>query len=423
MNKIIKKILSFKLLIIFIIVNSFFVNNAFSSENYIVTTVNNNPITKEDIVNRAKLLLFSIEKKINFKNLKNYYSQSLNSLVNEKVILSAGVKVNKNIIKIISPEANKLLLDKFENSNDKLNKFLKDLSIPKSTLLGKYQSQLVWGYVLKNKFKRQLKNLDKRVENKLQKTKNENTEDLYDLAEILISRNNNRNLLNQIKIALNSGVSFLDLAKQISISSSSKFGGKVGWKTYEDLPNYIKRKKLKLEEGDIISFPTKDKIKIVKILAKRLKGKLSKNELKIILAQIRFSINFQKKEQAYENIKNNLKDTLKKQKNCKSLNIFMEENKLNYKISIIKTRVADLNSKTQNVISDLELYEVSKPIFLGNYGYTYIICDTKKITLKKETFLDKKNKLMQKHYLIFSERHLKRLYNESRILNINKLNR
>ena len=423
MNKIIKKILSFKLLIIFIIVNSFFVNNAFSSENYIVTTVNNNPITKEDIVNRAKLLLFSIEKKNDFKNLKNYYSQSLNSLVNEKVILSAGVKVNKNIIKIISPEANKLLLDKFENSNDKLNKFLKDLSIPKSTLLGKYQSQLVWGYVLKNKFKRQLKNLDKRVENKLQKTKNENTEDLYDLAEILISRNNNRNLLNQIKIALNSGVSFLDLAKQISISSSSKFGGKVGWKTYEDLPNYIKRKKLKLEEGDIISFPTKDKIKIIKILAKRLKGKLSKNELKIILAQIRFSINFQKKEQAYENIKNNLKDTLKKQKNCKSLNIFMEENKLNYKINIIKTRVADLNSKTQNVISDLELYEVSKPIFLGNYGYTYIICDTKKITIEKETFLDKKNKLMQKHYLIFSERHLKRLYNESRILNINKLNR
>ena len=423
MNKIIKKILSFKLLIIFIIVNSFFVNNAFSSENYIVTTVNNNPITKEDIVNRAKLLLFSIEKKNDFKNLKNYYSQSLNSLVNEKVILSAGVKVNKNIIKIISPEANKLLLDKFENSNDKLNKFLKDLSIPKSTLLGKYQSQLVWGYVLKNKFKRQLKNLDKRVENKLQKARNENTEDLYDLAEILISRNNNRNLLNQIKIALNSGVSFLDLAKQISISSSSKFGGKVGWKTYEDLPNYIKRKKLKLEEGDIISFPTKDKIKIVKILAKRLKGKLSKNELKIILAQIRFSINFQKKEQAYKNIKNNLKDTLKKQKNCKSLNIFMEENKLNYKINIIKTRVADLNSKTQNVISDLELYEVSKPIFLGNYGYTYIICDTKKITIEKETFLDKKNKLMQKHYLIFSERHLKRLYNESRILNINKLNR
>ena len=423
MNKIIKKILNFKLLIIIVFLFNIFVNNAFSRENFIVTTVNNNPITKKDVISRAKLLLFSIEKKNNFNNLKNYYSQSLNSLVNEKVILSAGVKVNKNIIKIISPEANKLLLDKFENSNDKLNKFLKDLSIPKSTLLGKYQSQLVWGYVLKNKFKRQLKNLDKRVENKLQKTKNENTEDLYDLAEILISRNNNRNLLNQIKIALNSGVSFLDLAKQISISSSSKFGGKVGWKTYEDLPNYIKRKKLKLEEGDIISFPTKDKIKIVKILAKRLKGKLSKNELKIILAQIRFSINFQKKEQAYENIKNNLKDTLKKQKNCKSLNIFMEENKLNYKINIIKTRVADLNSKTQNVISDLELYEVSKPIFLGNYGYTYIICDTKKITIEKETFLDKKNKLMQKHYLIFSERHLKRLYNESRILNINKLNR
>ena len=423
MNKIINKILNFKLLIIIVFLCNVHVNNAFSSGNFIVTTVNNYPITNEDVINRAKLILFSIEKKNNFKNLKNYYNQSLKSLINEKVIFSAGVKLNKNIIELISAKADKLLLDEFENSKNNLDKFLKDLSIPKSTLLEKYQSQLVWGYILKNKFKRQLKNLDKRIENNILEKKNQYNEDLYDLAEIVISKNNNKKLLNQVKIALNNGMRFLDLAKQISTSSSAKFGGKVGWKTYENLPNYIKKNKIKLEEGDIISFPTKDKIKIVKILAKRLKGKLSKNELKIILAQIRFSINFQKKEQAYKNIKNNLKDTLKKQKNCKSLNILMEENKLNYKMNITKTRVADLNSKTQNVIKDLELYEVSKPIFQGNYGYTYIICDTKKITLEKETFLDKKNKLMQKHYLIFSERHLKRLYNESRILNINKLNK
>ena len=276
MNIIIKKILNFRLLIIIIFLCNVLVSNGFSSENFIVTTVNNNPITKKDIINRAKLLLFSIEKKNNLKNLKNYYSQSLNSLINEKIILSAGVKINKNIVEIISPKANKLLLNEFQNSNNKLDTFLKDLSIPKSTLLEKYRSQLVWGYVLKNKFKRQLKNLDKIVENNLQKKKNKKTGDLYDLAEILISKNNNKNLLKQVKIALNSGVSFLDLAKKISIASSSKFGGKIGWKTYEDLPNYLKRNNLKLEEGDIISFPIKDKIKIIKILAKRLDGKFSK---------------------------------------------------------------------------------------------------------------------------------------------------
>ena len=187
MNKIIKKILNFKLLIIIVFLFNIFVNNAFSRENFIVTTVNNNPITKKDVISRAKLLLFSIEKKNNFNNLKNYYSQSLNSLINEKIIFSAGITINKNIIELISPNANKLLLDEFQNSSYKLDKFLKDLSIPKSTLLEKYKSQLVWGYVLKNKFKRQLKNLDKRVENNLLEKKNKNTEDLYDLAEIVIS--------------------------------------------------------------------------------------------------------------------------------------------------------------------------------------------------------------------------------------------
>ena len=423
MNIIIKKILNFRLLIIIIFLCNVLVSNGFSSENFIVTTVNNNPITKKDIINRAKLLLFSIEKKNNLKNLKNYYSQSLNSLINEKIILSAGIKINKNIVDIISPKANKLLLNEFQNSNNKLNTFLKDLSIPKSTLLEKYRSQLVWGYVLKNKFKRQLKNLDKIVENNLQKKKNKKTGDLYDLAEILISKNNNKNLLKQVKIALNSGVSFLDLAKKISIASSSKFGGKIGWKTYEDLPNYLKINNLKLEEGDIISFPIKDKIKIIKILAKRLDGKFSKNELNIILAQIKFSINFQKKDEAFKKIKNKLNRILKDQKSCKSLNILKKEINSDYSVNIIKSRIADLSSKIQNVISNLELITVSKPIFLGNSGYTHIICDTKNISPKKETFLEQKNKIMQKHYLIFSERHLKRLYNEASIVNINKFSR
>jgi len=421
-KELIKKILNFRFLIIIVFLCNLFIKNTFSSENFIVTTVNNNPITKKDIVNRAKLLLFSIEKKNNLNNLKNYYRQSLNSLINEKVILSAGVKINKNIIEIVAQKANILLLNEFQNSNRKLDNFLKNLSIPKSTLLDKYKSQLVWGYVLKNKYKRQLKNLDKRVENDLRKKKIKNADDLYDLAEILISQNNN-NLLKQINIALRNGVGFLDLAKQISISSSAKFGGKVGWKTYDDLPNYIKRNKLQLEEGDIISFPTKDKIKIVKVLSKRLEGKLSKNELNIILAQIKFPINFQKKEDAYEKVKNNLKSLLNNQQSCKRLNIFKKENNSNHSINIIKSRIADLSSKIQNVISKVKLYEVSKPIFLGNSGYTYIICDTKNIYPKKESFLEQKNKIMQKHYLIFSERHLKRLYNESRIVNINKLNR
>ena len=228
-------------------------------------------------------------------------------------------------------------------------------------------------------------------------------------------------MLTKIKSALDKGISFLDLAKQISISSSSKYRGKVGWKNYQNLPNYIKLKKINLNEGDIISFATNEKIKIVKVLAKRVNGKFSKSEVDVIIAQIKFPINFQKKEVAYDNIKNEVKGLLSNQKNCKNLNLLKKQNK-NYGLKIIKSRIADLSSKIQTVINNIELYEISQPIFFGNHGYTYIICDSKRTESKKETIIQLKNKIMQKHFLIFSERYLKRLYKEANISNIKKLN-
>ena len=76
MNKINKTNFNFRLLVIInIFVCNIIANNAFCSENFILTTVNKIPITKNDVVNRAKLLSFSVENKSNSKSLKNYYDQ------------------------------------------------------------------------------------------------------------------------------------------------------------------------------------------------------------------------------------------------------------------------------------------------------------------------------------------------------------
>ena len=50
------------------------VKNVFGDENYIVTIVNKIPITKVDVINRAKLISVSIDKNISQDNLKNYYN-------------------------------------------------------------------------------------------------------------------------------------------------------------------------------------------------------------------------------------------------------------------------------------------------------------------------------------------------------------
>ena len=204
--------------------------NAFSKENFIVTTVNKLPITKLDIVNKAKLIAYSIDNNSNLKNLKNYYNQALKTLINEKIIFSAGKKIKKKLDSIVLEKANQLLLTEFENSRSKLNSFIKKTSVPESTLIEKYKAQLIWGIVLKNKYKSEFAKIEKNIDEIIIFNKEKNNQDLYDLAEIVINRKNNSKLLEKINTALKDGIAFIDIARQVSIGSSSKFNGKIDGK-------------------------------------------------------------------------------------------------------------------------------------------------------------------------------------------------
>ena len=134
-----------------------------AKENYILSTVNTLPISKIDVINRAKLISFSINQDLKFKNLKSFYNQSYKVLINEKVIQSAGLKINKNINKIVSKQAYQLTLQNFDNSEDELNRFIKKLSIPKSAIIEKSETQLIWSIVLRDRFKSEIDRLEEKI--------------------------------------------------------------------------------------------------------------------------------------------------------------------------------------------------------------------------------------------------------------------
>ena len=151
---IIKKTMNIRLIFTFFVFIYFsLINLTYANENFIVTIVNKIPISKIDIINKAKLLSYSIEKKLNTNNLPKFYNQAQENLINEKVILSEGLKINKNIENLVNKQSESLLLAEFKNSEIQLTNFLKKLSIPKSTILDKYKTQLILGYVVKNKYK------------------------------------------------------------------------------------------------------------------------------------------------------------------------------------------------------------------------------------------------------------------------------
>ena len=274
--------------------------------------------------------------------------------------------------------------------------------------------------MLKNKYKDQFSKIEKNIEKSFELNRNKKTEDLYDLAEIVIDNKNNSQLLKNIKVAFNNGVSFLEIAKQISISSSAKFNGKVGWKNFQNLPDFIKKQKNIINEGDVFTFLEKDQIKLINILAIRLNGKLSKKENNVLLVQVKFPINFQEPKIAYKKIKKKLDDYLLNKKNCDSL-VLLKKKYKEFNLKIMESRIADLNPKIQNLINNINLLKISKPIFYGNNGYTYIKCDTKKAKLSKVDYNKLKTNAMNKYFLIYSEKLLKRLNNEANIIQIEKI--
>ena len=397
-------------------------NNVNAKENYIVVLVNNLPITKIDVIERAKLISYSIYQNVEFKNLNKFYDQSIRSLIQDNIKKHEGLKYNANILNSVANRAYELTLSEYQNSEKKFNQFTNKLSISKSSILNRYEAELIWGIVLKNKFKQQSISIDKEITKIIRLRELEKNKDKYDLAEIVIPKKNNLDLFNRIMTALKQGANFSNIAKQVSMSPSSRLGGKVGWKTYEDLPYDMTKNNLEINEGDLFNFITKDTINIIKILVKRNKGKISYIENKVLLAEINFQINFGNKDQIYKKIKSKLSVLLKDKKSCDVLKKINFEKNERLKLKVIESRIADLDINLQKNIKNLQLLTATGPIYKGNSGYLYVYCDIKKIKLKDINPNLIKKKLLNKRLAIFNVRVLKKLTQNAVIKTIKNIN-
>ena len=237
-------------------------NKVNAKENYIVALVNNIPITKIDVEDKAKLLAYSIEKDISQKNLNKFFNQSLKSLITENLIRGEGLKFNKNILNLVKNKAYSNLLSDYNQSDFFLNQLIQELNISKSVVLNKYETEIILGILLQNKFKQQFENLNQEIQEIITEKELEKNKDKFELAEIIIPKPGNLELFNKIKNALNKGSNFSYIAEQVSINPSAKKGGNIGWRTLENLPIEITSNNQLINEGDIFYFIKKIPIEL-----------------------------------------------------------------------------------------------------------------------------------------------------------------
>ena len=243
----------FKKTIIFILcVYSLILNNLYAIENKILFKINNEIITTIDIFNEIKYLKLINS---NLQNLseKNLYEIAKNSLIRENIkkieLLKNNISLTfeeSTIDKIKKNFANQLKI----NSIEELEILLEKLELNRNDITEKLIIENVWNSFIVKKFIKDVKIDEDKIKKEISK---KNYQNEYDLSEIVFELENNENINTKYNLIKNNikENSFEDVASLISISETSKTGGKLGWIKESSLNKKIKNELDTIKPKDI----------------------------------------------------------------------------------------------------------------------------------------------------------------------------
>ena len=244
-------------LIISILNLIFFSNNILnaSSNFYIVAKVDNEIITNVDIMNEINYLTA-----LN-NDLKNIDKNSLinlakNSLIREKVKKN---EINKNSSNTVDDKILRSLIENYYkrinlNNLDEFKKYLSAYNINLNDVKEKIKIEILWNQTVYFKYNNLLNiNIDE-LKKKVDKNKGKNNEvTKYLLSEILFSINNEESFEkknNEIKKKIMDN-GFKTAANIYSISSTAKFGGRIGLMNEKQISEKILQEIKSIKVGEI----------------------------------------------------------------------------------------------------------------------------------------------------------------------------
>ncbi len=219
-------------------------NKSFSQKVSIIYVVENTPITNIEINNEINyLLLINQElRKIDKKSLVQYASKSILKEKIKEIEVKKYFEFGQNQ-KIINGNLNKLMSRLNIKNENEFNKLLAELNLSRNFLSKKIEIELIWNRLIYEMYKDKITINEEKIKKNLEININDqsNKIDEFLLYEILFSPNTTSDLeieLSKIKKSIND-VGFENTANIFSVSSSSKFGGKICWVNKNQLSKTI----------------------------------------------------------------------------------------------------------------------------------------------------------------------------------------
>ena len=276
----------------FIFVIFIFPKYSYLNEISIIYTVDNVPVTSNEIKNEISYL------KIVNKNLNNLEDEALvvyasKSILKEKIKeleVSKFYKFGMNE-NIVEQNVNSLIFSKGFNNMDDFKKILAEGGLNIDYLKRKVEIELLWNNLIFEKYINKLSIDKKKIEKNLKlKIENENKQiEEYNLSEILFvpeSSGSENEEINKIIESIKD-IGFENAAITYSLSNTAGSGGNIGWLKETQLSKNILEKIKDLDIGqvsEVINAPTGKLILYLKD-KRKVKEKISfEEELKKVLA-------------------------------------------------------------------------------------------------------------------------------------------
>lgn len=237
------KIIFFNL---FLLILTLSPNKLFSNEVKILYEIENQIITNIDIENEIKYLTL-INPNLSQLNEELLVEYSTKSILREKI---KRIELKKNFKFGVNEKSIEDKFLKFKNnlniSDENFDSLISTFDLSKEFFFKKIEIELLWNNLIYEKFKDKIiierekitNEIKKNIENEVYKT-NE-----YLLYEILFSfetKEKSEILFSQIMKSIEE-IGFENTATVLSVSASSKFGGKVGWVNENQLSSSIIKK-------------------------------------------------------------------------------------------------------------------------------------------------------------------------------------
>ncbi len=248
---------------------------------FIVSIVNNEPITNIDVINEAKYLS-ALNPKIQSLDKEQILSIAKESLIKEKIKKNELLKFIKlggkndfldSMLKNFYKKLNFNNLEEFKN-------YLANFNLSLNEVIKKIEIETRWNELIFSLYNNQVEiNIEKL--NKQLSSKNNQEKELYFLYEILFSAQNKskyEEIYEKIKKSINE-IGFKNTANLYSISDSAKFGGELGWINKQNLNKKILDKITVLQIGDVSeAIPIPGGYIVLKVENKK-KEKIDKKDL------------------------------------------------------------------------------------------------------------------------------------------------